>query len=150
MIPIFYSALYFILPTTLFKTCFPRDVRTRTANMVCAQCRADAATLVCSACGQIRYCSKECQKKSWREYGHKEYCRKDDEFKKGDFVRLNGLKSKPELNDLVVQVMGPVPNADDRWEVKSDPGSKSLSIAGKNCKHLRPFDCLRKTVSNVD
>ena len=39
----------------------------------CGACEAPA-TLVCGGCGDISYCSKECQKSHWKK-GHKSSCK---------------------------------------------------------------------------
>ena len=39
----------------------------------CGACEAPA-TLVCGGCGDISYCSKECQKSHWKS-GHKSSCK---------------------------------------------------------------------------
>lgn len=100
----------------------------------------------CTRCMKGFYCSKQCQNKSWNTYHHKKYCRsKDNPIKSGDFVLLHGLKSKPELNYVVVQVVGRDPkNKETRWEIKTSRYGNSLSINSKNIKQLRPFDCLRR------
>ena len=110
-------------------------------------------------------CSKDCQIKSWKEYGHKEHCRKEGEIKSGDFVSLHGLKKKPELNRKIGHVVcvldqttpvnsthssirgeteGTINNDDERWKIMFDPDGQSLSIAKKNLKQTRPFDCVQK------
>jgi hypothetical protein len=95
----------------------------------------------CQKCQRAFYCSKECQKKQWREGNHKLYCREAHVFEAGDLVLLNGLQSQPELNQSIVRVMGPVPGADGgRFEVKIEGHDGSMSIAVKNLNHLRPFD----------
>eukprot|EP00978_Attheya_sp_CCMP212_P034125 scaffold141557_cov64-Attheya_sp.AAC.1 len=95
----------------------------------------------CQKCQRAFYCSKECQKKQWREGNHKLYCRDAHMFEAGDLVLLNGLKSKPEFNQRIVSVVGSVPGTDGgRFEVNIVGHDGSMSIAVKNLNHLRPFD----------
>ena len=68
----------------------------------------------CSRCMKGYYCSEKCQKKSWKVYGHKEYCRKDGEIKAGDLVRLDGLQQEPQLNNLIVKVVRPDPKKEKK------------------------------------
>ena len=115
----------------------------RIGGVTCDCCKKkDVELFNCARCGKAFYCSKECQKKQWKVNGHKQRCRKDGEFKAGDMVRLNGLTSKPELNNKIVRAVGPAPQ-EGRWEVCMEGGDTSLSIGTKNMQQLRPFDCLQ-------
>ena len=92
----------------------------------------------CSRCKKAFYCSKDCQAKQWAA-GHKRYCRKPGEIKPGDFVRLNGIRSQPEINGELVEVIGPDRNSMGRWEVRIPGGNRSISVAGEKMEHLRPL-----------
>jgi len=109
----------------------------------CCKCKSKKL-LVCQRCKKAYYCSAECQKKQWRENGHKLHCRKDGEFKAEDLVQIARLKNKPELNDKIVRVVGPDKNNEGRYEVRMEgsvKGDKSFSIAAGNLNQLRPYDC---------
>lgn len=92
---------------------------------------------ICSRCMRAFYCSQDCQKRQWKA-GHKEACRKPGEVKDGDFVRLQGLASKPELNGRVVQAIQPLESQPGRWEVQIDQ-QKSISVAAEKLEQLRPL-----------
>lgn len=100
--------------------------------------------LVCSGCKKAYYCSAECQKKQWKENGHKMYCRKDGEFRSGDLVQVARLKNKTELNHNIMRVVGPDKTTEGRYELRMEgavAGDKSFSIASGNLNQLRPYDC---------
>ena len=40
--------------------------------MGCAKCGDEKASMVCSACGKVKYCSRECQLADWKN--HKRAC----------------------------------------------------------------------------
>lgn len=112
----------------------------------CDCCKAKAKKLlVCERCKKTYYCSLECQKKQWKNNGHKIHCRKDGEFKADDLVQIARLKSKPELNDKIVRIVGPAKNKEGRYEVIAEGAvrgmNKSFSIAAGNLNQLRPYDC---------
>jgi len=92
----------------------------------------------CSRCKRAYYCSEDCQKEQWRA-GHKEYCRKPGEIKPGDYCRLNGIQSRPEINGEVVEVTGADPRQEGRWEVRIPGGDRSISIASEKMEQLRPL-----------
>lgn len=92
----------------------------------------------CTACQNAFYCSEDCQRKQWKA-GHKQMCRKPGEYQAGDYVRLDGLVSRPELNDTVVQVVQLQDNNNERVEVKMLGGEKSISVALSKLQHLRPL-----------
>jgi hypothetical protein len=52
-----------------------RDAADKAQRNACAVCDKDGATLLCSACKAVRYCSKECQLSHWgRADGHRKVC----------------------------------------------------------------------------
>jgi len=94
----------------------------------------------CSRCKKAFYCSAECQRKQWnKKCGHKKYCREPGQVEPGDYVRLNGLQAKPELNGMIVQVVGQVPNNPSRLEVRLSGGNRSLSIPKDKMEQMRPL-----------
>ena len=92
----------------------------------------------CTACKKAYYCGEDCQKKQWKA-GHKKWCRKPGVFKPGDYIRLNGLQSKPELNGSLMRVVGEDPNNKGRWEVKVQGATKSISVSSEKMEQLRPL-----------
>ncbi|KAL3905635.1 MAG: hypothetical protein SGILL_009597 [Bacillariaceae sp.] len=92
----------------------------------------------CNGCFKAWYCGKDCQSQQWKA-GHKQYCRKPGEFKVGDYVRLQGIQAKPELNGMVVKILGQVPNKEGRWETRVPGGDTSVSIATAKMEQLRPL-----------
>eukprot|EP00956_Cyclotella_meneghiniana_P026053 scaffold55524_cov38-Cyclotella_meneghiniana.AAC.1 len=112
----------------------------------CDYCkRKDAKLSKCSYCNKGFYCSKECQKKQWREREHKKYCRKEGQFEPGDLVQLARLKNKPEINGNILKVVGRDQTAtEERYklqQVGAVQGDKILSIKASNLNQLRPYDC---------
>ena len=103
--------------------------------------KKDVKLRTCQRCKKSFYCSIDCQQKQWKENGHKKFCREEGEYKAGDLVQLNRLKSKPILNHAIVRIVGPAPTA-GRWEVRIEGGDKSISVSTNNMNHLRPFDCV--------
>ena len=93
---------------------------------------------VCSIYKKGYYCGRECQTKQWKA-GHKKWCRKPGELKAGDYVRLQGLQAKPELNGTLVKVVGEDSNNKGRWEVKVQGGTKTISVAAEKMEQLRPL-----------
>jgi hypothetical protein len=92
----------------------------------------------CARCRRTFYCCGECQKKQWKA-GHKQYCRKPGQVKPGDYVRLNGIESRPEVNGEVVQVVRADPKQEGRWETRIPGGDSSISIASEKMELLRPL-----------
>ena len=84
------------------------------------------------------YCSSECQTAQWKA-GHKQHCRKPGEIKPGDYLKIQDIQSKPQLNGLVVQVLGPDPKKEGRWETRVPGGDRSISLATKSLYQLRPL-----------
>jgi MYND finger len=93
----------------------------------------------CSRCKLVYYCSVACGTKAWKA-GHKKHCRKKHEILKGDIMRLFNLTSKPQLNGQLVEVLGPDPNADGRWQTKLSVNSngRTMSISTEKLRHIRP------------
>lgn len=98
----------------------------------------DGGLLRCSRCKLAYYCTPVCQERQWRK-GHKKCCRKPDDFRVGDAVRVRGLISRPDLNKMAGSILASAP--DGRWEVElPTPRSFSgtYSVASKNLSHVRP------------
>jgi hypothetical protein len=91
----------------------------------------------CTACQRAFYCSEDCQKKQWKA-GHKQACRQPGQWEAGDYVRLEGLTSRPELNGTVVQVVQ-LQTEQQRVEVKILGGERSISVPQSKLQHLRPL-----------
>mmetsp|Transcript_10196 Transcript_10196/g.12919 ORF Transcript_10196/g.12919 Transcript_10196/m.12919 type:complete len:315 (+) Transcript_10196:154-1098(+) len=107
----------------------------------CDYChRKDADLLKCTKCQKAFYCSQACQVKQWKEKGHKKYCRKEGEFKVGDFVQLARLQKRPDLNNSVVRIVGPHPTKQNKYECRIEGGVKSFAVGVANLNQLRPFD----------
>jgi hypothetical protein len=127
--------------------------RTRVGGARCDGCKRTREELgmtnllCCQRCTMAFYCSRECQKQQWRA-GHKQACREKGEIHPGDFLRLEGLVARPELNGFIVRAVGPVEGDPDRWQVEhlsqplaaaaSSARLGSMSIAIKNLAHIRP------------
>ena len=98
----------------------------------------------CSRCNRGFYCSKDCQKKQWKEKDHKSHCRKEEEFKPNDLVQIARLKNKPEMNNNIVRVIGPDTTTTGRYKVRMEGGVSEdpiFSISVKNLNQMRPYDC---------
>jgi len=107
----------------------------------CGKSREELGTKLlnkCSGCEKAYYCSRECQVKQWKA-GHKKWCRKPGEFKPGDYIRLQGLQSQPQLNGTLVQVVGQDPKTKGRWGVKVQGGTKTISVSSEKMEQLRPL-----------
>lgn len=94
--------------------------------------------LYCGRCKKAYYCSEECQKTQWKS-GHKKYCREPGQIKQGDYVRLNGIQSRPEINGQVVEIIGEDSRTEGRWQVRIPGGERSISIAATKMEQLRPL-----------
>lgn len=94
----------------------------------------------CSRCKKAYYCGAECQRKQWKVGGHKQHCRELGRIEPGDYVRLNGINARPQLNGMVVRVVGPDPKDMNRMEVRIGVGNeRSISIAKEKMEQLRPL-----------
>ena len=152
-------------------TVVPNDVRVRpvppsedlaerllVGGTSCDHCQRTAAEaglerlLLCNRCKMAYYCSARCQRAQWGA-GHRESCRAPGQVEVGDVMLLSGLQARPELNELLVRVLGPVAEREGRWRVKlitpPRPGSHgpgpnapalgaSLSIATEKLNRIRP------------
>mmetsp|Transcript_5633 Transcript_5633/g.8733 ORF Transcript_5633/g.8733 Transcript_5633/m.8733 type:complete len:339 (+) Transcript_5633:126-1142(+) len=127
--------------TTLTETEFNNLIDVGGLHCDCCKVKAKKL-LVCERCKKSYYCSAECQKKQWKNNGHKFHCRKDGEFKADDLVQIARLKSKPELNEYIVRIVGPDKHKEGRYEVRVEGAikgnNKSVSIAAGNLNQLRP------------
>lgn len=98
----------------------------------CCKCKAPRSSTKdlnrCSRCQSAYYCSLECQKGDWRE--HKKCCRKYGQYLCSDIVRIEGVKSKPQLNGQHVEVTADHTEASGRYVVsmigslRDDPSFK--------------------------
>jgi MYND finger len=50
----------------------------------CLKPRGESVFMVCDRCALAHYCSVQCQRKAWKDHGHKMVCRKKGEFRVGD------------------------------------------------------------------
>lgn len=92
----------------------------------------------CTRCKLMYYCSRECIRAAWKA-GHKQACRKKDEIKVGDIMKLVNLPHGAPTGHLV-QVLSPVPNDQDKWMVqllivKQCPPTP---FSTENLAHIRP------------
>ena len=119
------------------------NCRTRVGGAKCdyAQCHAareeGAVLRKCSRCKIMFYCGPDCQRAAWRA-GHKHACRKEGEVKVGDWVKLDGLQKRPELNDMVVEVVCEA-NDEGRWVVGIvGNNGNTFSVAKSKLRRVRP------------
>ena len=56
----------------------------------------------------------------------------------GDYVKLRGLSSRPELNGNIVFVEGKVKDKENRWKVSDKGKGLVLSISVENLARIRP------------
>ena len=107
-----------------------------------AQCQAarKEGTLLkrCSRCKLMFYCGPDCQRAAWNA-GHKHACRREGEVKVGDWVKIDGLQSCPELNDMVVEVVREA-QVGGRWLVGIVGGNDGdfLDVANSELIRVRP------------
>lgn len=112
----------------------------------CDYCKKKGVKLmVCSLCNKGYYCSKECQKKQWKEREHKIYCRKEGQFEVGDLVQCARLKKKPEINGHILRIVGrDEKSTEERYKLRMEgavAGDNTISIKSENLNQLRPYDC---------
>ncbi len=116
--------------------------RLRVGGDRCDQCGAEAPEekplKKCGRCRMAFYCSKECAKAAWRG-GHKQACRSPGQFHVGDLVVVRGLESRPELNGIIVVVLGElregrIPTA----PMGSENEGGKFSLKPSNLRRLRP------------
>ena len=90
----------------------------------------------CGRCQMAYYCSVKCQKTAWNN-GHKLACRKKGEIKPDDIMRLQELKSKPNLNGMLCKVLALQTNG--RWNVQLMDGRETrVAVKPENLDRLRP------------
>jgi hypothetical protein len=105
----------------------------------------DKKSFKCSICNKVFYCSKDCQKKRWREGEHKKCCREEGQFEVGDLVQCARLKNKPEMNGYLVRIVGrDETSSEERYKVQMEgavQGDGIISIKPANLNQPRPYDC---------
>jgi hypothetical protein len=91
----------------------------------------------CSQCKMAYYCSRKCQSMAWKQ-GHKMACRTPTQRVPGEWMKLIGLESSPQLNGQIVKLVAERP--DGRWEVKleSSTAAKMVCVATDKLVHIRP------------
>ncbi len=113
----------------------------KTKTSACDCCGAVTAEgkklQMCSKCRRKAYCSVACQSQDWKEGGHKGSCRPRKDFRKGDVVVAQSIKSKPELNGQLMVVMGLV--SENRWLVMYAKG-KSMSLHADKLRLVVPVE----------
>lgn len=127
----------------------------RVGGEVCDCCAAPRpspaegkALLCCSGCLNRWYCSLECQKKHWKS--HKKACRAPKDLHIGDYVRIEGLVAKPELNGDIVEVRGVAEGASaGRWAVAMIGGDTSISIHGDKLVRIVAAEELKDILREV-
>lgn len=119
----------------------------------CDHCAKSAQSLglqrlqTCSRCQFMYYCSKECQTSAWMA-GHKQACRKKNQIKTGDYMKLVRLVRNDGLNGELVRVLERQEGT-DRTAVGSEEQQKSrqveilstgatMLVLTSNLKHIRP------------
>jgi hypothetical protein len=92
----------------------------------------------CARCRKAYYCSRTCQVAAWKG-GHESNCVQPDDIQPGHYMMLSGLKSKGDLNGLVVSVKE-FKQQTQRWVVKpAGMGNKTLAVTTDKLQHLRPL-----------
>eukprot|EP01083_Nonionella_stella_P157574 511701_1 len=71
----------------------------------CAKCNKAGATAVCGACKCTYYCSRDCQRKDWKQ--HKRICKMLKEEEKANTIKTNGKQTFKERIDTVLRVVEP-------------------------------------------
>uniref|UniRef100_A0A7S2Y1W0 MYND-type domain-containing protein n=1 Tax=Entomoneis paludosa TaxID=265537 RepID=A0A7S2Y1W0_9STRA len=96
----------------------------------------------CSKCQLASYCSEKCQQRQWIQ--HDGYCRKEHVIKKGDFMQIHSVTSKPTWNGQICKVLGPAPRG--RFQVvrvtlPDTPldAADSISMSATKLRRLRPL-----------
>jgi hypothetical protein len=124
--------------TTDMNTCISIMERMKVGGDKCDCCgKQNIKLFSCARCKMTYYCSRECQKNNWKN-GHNEACRKPGQVKAGDYVKLRGLSSRPELNGNIVLVEGKVEDKKNRWKVSDKGKGLVLSISIDNLARIRP------------
>ena len=97
----------------------------------------------CGRCKMAYYCSVDCQRKAWREQGHRLVCRKKGEFKVGDVAvvtkSVGGIRSgqRVELIAPVLDDLGKNDESQSHWLVKEKEGDEPVKVAVKSLKQVR-------------
>jgi hypothetical protein len=93
---------------------------------------------ICKQCTRAYYCSRPCQVTAWKA-GHRECCRKLGEFKAGDYVKLTGITTEPQINGQIVEIIKPHKTQGGAWKVRIPGGEKSIWVATEKMEQLRPL-----------
>ena len=90
----------------------------------------------CLVCNKAFYCSSECAAKQ-QEAGHSKFCKKPGQHDAGDRVLLRGIKAKPELNGMIVRIVGPA--TPGRMAVSIEGGTTQISVSTEKIVQVRPL-----------
>jgi len=99
--------------------------------------------LQCERCRMAYYCSVNCQRKAWKEQGHRLVCRKKGEFKVGDVAvvteSVGGIDSgqRVELIAPVLDDVGTNDGSQSHWLVKEEEGEERVEVAVESLKRVR-------------
>lgn len=75
----------------------------RTRSSSCASCGApdEGQLLHCSGCHLVEYCSQDCQRRHWREGGHKQTCKIARDFPKGSTKIVLDAGQRGDFNSIL-------------------------------------------------
>ena len=104
-------------------------------GLKCDGCGIEASPnlklLKCAKCARKFYCGKECQSNDWSHGKHKKSCRAPKDFKANELVLVLNIKSRPEMNDQILTIVGPA-ETPGRWEVAIIGGNNPISVSDQN------------------
>lgn len=93
----------------------------------------------CQRCQMQHYCSARCQRRKWKELGHRDACRDATQINVGDVMKLSNLVRQPEWNDKAV-IVKQLNSSKPGYYIISIIGNhdKIFSVSGSNLQHIRP------------
>jgi hypothetical protein len=120
----------------------PPDLLERTfvGGRACDACGAAREELgvpnvpCCTRCRRAFYCSPECQAR--HRPVHLPHCRRKRDFRPGDVLKLDFLRTRPGLNGELVRAVEP--HGDDRWKVQVLSSRSTISVPRRSLEFIRP------------